>query len=107
VSRLAKILVKDCEFSVRTHNCLWRWKMNEEMTLHDLDLISDEELLAIPACGRKSLREIREAISSAKAAQLPIARVHLYHELHDLLSAEIESGRIVNKPLADLLARLS
>ena len=103
MSRLAKILVQDCEFSVRAANALWRWRMDKGLTLEALDQTDDATLMAIPNFGRKCLREVREAIEMARLAP----RDELINELHDHLSTQIEAGLLVDPIVADLLARLA
>lgn len=62
--QLHEISVKDCEFSTHTMTALQGWRF--ELTLADLDKMSDVDLLRISRFGRKALREVRETIADRR-----------------------------------------
>ena len=51
-----KVLIEDCDFSVRTYNCLKRAGIN---TVHDLTEKSEAEMMKVRNLGRKSLEEVK------------------------------------------------
>ena len=57
---LADIRIEECEWTVRSKNCL---RNEPYRTLADLAKAPDSELLGIPNFGRRSLNEVRETIA--------------------------------------------
>jgi hypothetical protein len=62
-----RVRVADCELSIRTLNGL-RIDHGDDVTLGQIALKTDDELMRSPNIGRKSVREIREAIEVAQAS---------------------------------------
>lgn len=56
------LLTADClELSARAYNVM----QNEGWTLGDISKATDWEILRVPNCGRKTLRELRNAVAKA------------------------------------------
>ena len=57
------VSINDMELSTRVHNCLLNLGIT---TAGEIDATSNGRLLALPNFGRRSLREVREAIADLK-----------------------------------------
>ena len=56
------LFTADClNLNVRAYNVM----MNEGWTLGDISKSTDAEILRVPNCGRKTLRELRNAVAEA------------------------------------------
>ena len=58
--------IDELDLSVRSINVL---RTAQIATIAQIDAMSDQELLRLPNCGRRSLAEIREAVKRAQAKQ--------------------------------------
>ena len=57
------VSINDMELSTRVHNCLLNLGIT---TAGEIDATSNGRLLALPNFGRRSLREVREAIADLR-----------------------------------------
>lgn len=91
------IPISDCEFSVRTSNAL---KATGKLwTLGELADMSDDELLSIPNLGRKSFKEIKEAIKNVEKGELPFEqKLWLWAVEHRILLMALIAGEAVIVP---------
>lgn len=91
--------LQSLELPVRAYNALRAWR--PDITLKELDAISDDDLLRVPGMGRRSVRDIRESVDAVLGLdKAEDKHLHEWVDAHKALVLALTRGEAVIVPLS-------